>query len=355
MKKARLLAVVGLHPNTFKPHTGTKTSVLFVQKYTVQQLADIANVHEQVAKDCPAYEAIIQNLLNGPGDDIPEDQLPEAIADLLAETFTEPEAETGETTEADTDNEADAQTPLSDADHAAELQEKCDALKAELIRTKQKLLDLDSDSEALAQQQTELAILQQQQQAELDTLNTSADKTNYLKSQKAGHKQAIAELKAEYSLKIKTSKDQQKARKKALNAELKRLEKLIPQAEYALKLLSLRGKLELVLADADLIGILKERWIAAEVAKRLDYPIFMAVSERGGKDNSGDYVYVIDDNGNLVEDHDGQPKIDQDLVNYDLTAADLAVAASIPDEQLCIAEAFVRFAQEQGLKFWEVE
>ena len=28
LKKARLLAVVGLHPNTFKPHTGTKTSVL---------------------------------------------------------------------------------------------------------------------------------------------------------------------------------------------------------------------------------------------------------------------------------------------------------------------------------------
>lgn len=32
LKKARLLSVVGLHPNMFKPHTGTKTSVLFVQK-----------------------------------------------------------------------------------------------------------------------------------------------------------------------------------------------------------------------------------------------------------------------------------------------------------------------------------
>ena len=30
---ARILAVVGLHPNTFKPHTGTKTSVLFLQKW----------------------------------------------------------------------------------------------------------------------------------------------------------------------------------------------------------------------------------------------------------------------------------------------------------------------------------
>lgn len=33
MERCRILAVVGLHPNTFKPHTNTKTSVLFVQKW----------------------------------------------------------------------------------------------------------------------------------------------------------------------------------------------------------------------------------------------------------------------------------------------------------------------------------
>lgn len=33
MEHCRILAVVGLHPNTFKPHTGTKTSVLFAQKW----------------------------------------------------------------------------------------------------------------------------------------------------------------------------------------------------------------------------------------------------------------------------------------------------------------------------------
>ena len=32
-KQARILAVVGLHSNTFKPHTGVKTSVLFLQKW----------------------------------------------------------------------------------------------------------------------------------------------------------------------------------------------------------------------------------------------------------------------------------------------------------------------------------
>jgi len=32
-ERCRILSVVGLHGNTFKPHTGTKTSVLFVQKW----------------------------------------------------------------------------------------------------------------------------------------------------------------------------------------------------------------------------------------------------------------------------------------------------------------------------------
>jgi type I restriction enzyme M protein len=37
MERARLVAVVGLDGNTFKPHTGTKTSVLFVQKWDEDQ------------------------------------------------------------------------------------------------------------------------------------------------------------------------------------------------------------------------------------------------------------------------------------------------------------------------------
>lgn len=34
LKRCRLLGVIGLHGNVFKPHTGTKTSVLLVQKWT---------------------------------------------------------------------------------------------------------------------------------------------------------------------------------------------------------------------------------------------------------------------------------------------------------------------------------
>jgi len=38
MKKARILAIVGLDGSSFKPHTGTKTSVIFLQKWKVGEL-----------------------------------------------------------------------------------------------------------------------------------------------------------------------------------------------------------------------------------------------------------------------------------------------------------------------------
>ncbi len=53
LRKARLLAVVGLHGNSFKPHTGTKTSVLFLQKYTQAQLDEIIAIQNEVQDSCP--------------------------------------------------------------------------------------------------------------------------------------------------------------------------------------------------------------------------------------------------------------------------------------------------------------
>ncbi len=56
--KARILAVVGLHPNTFKPHTGTKTSVLFLQKWNDDP--DIGSLCPRI-DDYPIFFAISQN------------------------------------------------------------------------------------------------------------------------------------------------------------------------------------------------------------------------------------------------------------------------------------------------------
>lgn len=344
LKKARLLAVVGLHPNTFKPHTGTKTSVLFVQKYTQEQLDQIVKVHDEVAGACPDYEADIKGVLtvHEAAEDVPEETIPEAIADLIGETFAEPESEevangNGEEVNGDGDEE----TAAGEEDLLAAAEEKLNGLKTALLDAKQKLMDFESDAEALTQQhKQEITAIAEHWAGKKKELNA------HLKPIKAGHKTTLAGLK-------ETQKDKQKK----LKTEIKVLEKQIPQAERELKALTNRGKLELVLADAELIGTLKERWISAEVAKQLDYPIFMAVSERGGKNNSGDYEYVVDEEGSLVEFPDGHPQegqlvVNQDLVNYDLRPEDLAGPRKIPDDKLCIAEAFVRFAKEQKLSFW---
>ena len=346
LKKARLLAVVGLHPNTFKPHTGTKTSVLFVQKYTQEQLDQIGKMQANMAGACPDYRTEIKNLLETYqfAADVPDDAIPEAVADLIAENFSEPEAEESADGNGKDENseENDASTDI--VDRIALAEEKLESLKAELEETKQKLMVLESDFEVLTKlHEQDITVITEQWTGTKDELRT------HLTTVKKGHKAAIKALK-------ETQKDKQKV----VKAEIKTMEKQIPQAERDLKLLSNRGKLELILVDEELIGTLKERWIAAEVAKKLDYPIFMAVSERGGKNSSGDYDYLIDEDGSLVEFPEAHPQggqlvVDQDLVNYDLTPDDLSEASKISDDKLCIAEAFIRFAQEQNFSFWSRE
>ena len=348
LRKARLLAVVGLHPNTFKPHTGTKTSVLFVQKYTQAQLDQIAQVHDQVAGACPDYAADIQALLaaHDAAADVPDETIPEAVADLIAETFGEPETDeaasgNGEAEGNEASENGDEADVSAEEDRIVAAEEKLNSLRAALLTAKQRLINLDSDLEALA--------LKQAQEVDALTIQWAGDRSAL--------RQQVQEVRKLYRISVQEMKDAQKAQQRVIKLEIKALEKEIPQAETALRRLSNRGRLQLLLADGELIGTLQERWIAAEVAKQLDYPIFMAVSERGGKDNSGDYQHLLDEQGSLVEFPDGHPQegqlvIDQDLVNYDLGAKDLADAAKIPDEQLCVAEAFVRFAQEQQFSFW---
>ncbi len=74
-----------------------------------------------------------------------------------------------------------------------------------------------------------------------------------------------------------------------------------------------------------------------------DYPIFFAVSEKGGKDNSGDYIYLKGDNGQYEYDRNGHMVVDHDLHNHD---------GELPDG---IAEAFITWAKGEGLSFWRVE
>ena len=337
LRKARLLAVVGLHPNTFKPHTGTKTSVLFVQKYTEAEIAKIECVKQEVAAACPDYETKIKELLTQFENeaDIPDEKISEEVSALLFESFGEIDTEVTETEE----NAEDVPEETLELDDLIEqATENITSLRRELLLEKQKLEDMESDLEAL----------KTKAQQEMDVLSNNWTGTK---------KELATELK-QFKDKLKEDekklKEKQKEQIKRIKATMKSLETAIPNAEYDLKKLTNRGKLQLLLADDEMVGTLKERWIYAEVSKKLDYPIFMAVSEKGGKNNSGDYEYRTDEDGNFIEYDDGQPIIDQDLVNLDLDAKDLKDANSLPDDKICIAEAFVQFAQKHGFDFWGV-
>lgn len=75
-----------------------------------------------------------------------------------------------------------------------------------------------------------------------------------------------------------------------------------------------------------------QKWNEKEKVPK-NYQIFMVVSKKPGKDNSGDYVYKKDDKGNYIHDAKGRKVLDHDLDD--------------------IAEAFMGFAKEQKFSFWK--
>lgn len=417
LRHARLLAVVGLHGNSFKPHTGTKTSVLFVQKFTVEQLAEIEKIQRKVEDSCPDYEQMIANLVYEEKavkdlveedvlampitqtveeetedeetgetvttqsieevfegghvltkediaelkklkyknvyvqtnvEEIAEEDIPEEIFELLLEEYPEPEVveevqaegngEEAEKNEADNEEEKEEEVPLTLEEKMEAIDERIDEKRKNLLQAKTKLADLDDEVEALKNKQTT-----EIQLAKDAWTGTARDFNAHIKPVKDQHK-----------IEIKALKDKHKETAKLLKADIKSYQYEIPLAEEEKLLLTNKGKLELLLRNTDSIEKLRNRFIDAEVAKKLDYPIFMAVSEHGGKNNSGEYQYMTDDDGNIIEDAFGNPEIKQDLVNHKITRAQLmADASKLKMEDCCIAEAFVKFAIEQKFDFWK--
>ena len=72
-----------------------------------------------------------------------------------------------------------------------------------------------------------------------------------------------------------------------------------------------------------------------------DYPIFYAVSEKGGKNSSGDYIYVKEENGQNKRDVNGHIIVEHDLHRHD---------GELPDG---IAESFIAWAKSEELSFWK--
>lgn len=84
-----------------------------------------------------------------------------------------------------------------------------------------------------------------------------------------------------------------------------------------------------------------QKWDDKLCPKVEDYPIFFAVSEKSGKDNSGDYVFLKNGGGQPKLDKNGHMIIDHDLHNH---------GGELPDG---VAEKFIEWAKSEHLSFWK--
>lgn len=242
---ARILAVIGLHVNTFKPHTGTKTSVLFLQKYTDKELEK-----RQAIKNRYTIEW--------------DDHLYKLKSLTMKETLGEEEVPS-----------------------------------LLLAQMQAEFMDIESFD------------IEENENQENDELEESDEEIE----------ERISNLREQLAAMPKVAKGK---------AALKRA---IIDTRRKLASRSVKGQFLWILSDDELLARYKDSWLADKAAKDLDYPIFFAVSEMGGKNNSGEPIYKEDQNRERILDNHGHL-----IVKHDL------------DE---IAEAFVIFAKEQGFDFWK--
>lgn len=200
--KARILAVVGLHNNTFKPHTGAKTSVVFLQKYTEEELADIQDVQNQHAAAFDVHVAELDALRASPS--INNDDLPSVLASFLQSEF----------------DEMEATLPLA-------------------------VTEQDVESEDGAAEET--------------TPETDDELQEYIES---------LETRLEVEGRFRGRAD---------------VERAVAEARRRLASRSLKGQVQYLRQDPGTLARYRSVWLADKSAEDLDYPIFFAVSERGGE------------------------------------------------------------------------
>jgi type I restriction enzyme M protein len=250
--KARVLGVVGLHGNTFKPHTGTKTSIIFLHKYTDEMLDTIREVQNRHTAEWERHLTGIRKL--AAQSQLGEDELPGLLLTYLQAEFQD-----------------------------------------EIVQSS---AEENEDNEAIEETNDELT-------------------------------ERVTELESELAVMPARAKGK---------AELRRA---IIKTKRKLAARSLLGQLGWLVSDERTLGHYRQGWLADRAAEELDYPIFFAVSQKGGKDNRGEPIYKKDEEGRPVLDKHSHLIIDHDLHNND---------GALPDG---IAEAFITFAKEQAFEFWK--
>ena len=162
LEEARILAVVGLHGNTFKPHTGTKTSVLFLQKYTEKEKKEIQNIK---AKNESNWDKYIEDLRvkyenTSWNTEIDEEKIPEELKSFTKTSFETQEEleEQGQETDSQENSETNDEKSLKSlSEELEEIQEILDGKEQEMEKaTGEKRGNLTKEIRAVKAKQKKL-------------------------------------------------------------------------------------------------------------------------------------------------------------------------------------------------------
>ena len=348
--EARILAVVGLHRNTFKPYTGIKTSILFLQKYTNEEKKKILGIKVKCEREWFEFVKRLKKEYQDVGWDklLSEKELNEELRSFVETYFEERE-----------ELEKETRKKLEEKIEGLEVEKNEELEKIEEIKWKKSLKTLTECVNLVEE------VKKYYQNISWDELLCGGELSEELKSfintyfeTKIKSGGSIEDSEVEETEKIKRKKSL-----KALIEKLQEMQVLLREKHKELKgnilddkkmeetrkeIDTLTGRIEkfnkdisqrtlggqiyLVLNDEGTTEQFKKFWLDGKVIKESDYPIFFAVNQKSLKDNKGEYICKRGLKGGFLLDKYGRSIIDHDL-----------------DE---IAEAFVKFAKEQNFNFW---
>jgi len=348
--KARILAVVGLHGDTFKPHTGIKTSILFLQKYTNEGKKKIQGIKVKCEREWFEFVERLKKEYQDVGWDklLSEEELSEEL-----KSFVETYFEEREELEEETRKKLEEKIEGSEGEETEELEKTEEIKRKKSLKALTECVDLVEEVKKYYQNISwDKLLCEGELSEELKSfINTYFETRKKLEEKIEGSEgEETEEIKSKKSLKALIEKLQEmqvllrekhkklknnilkdekieETRKEisALTGKIKKFNKEISQR-------TLGGQIYLVLNEEEITEQFKKFWLEGKVIKEIDYPIFFAVNQKSLKNHKGEYRYKRGLKGELLLDKHGHAIIDHDL-----------------DE---IAKAFVKFAKEQNFNFW---
>jgi len=348
--EARILAVVGLHRNTFKPHTGIKTSILFLQKYTNEEKNKIQGIKEKCEREWFEFVERLKKKYQDVGWDklLSEEELSEEL-----KSFVETYFEEREELEEETRKKLEEKIEGSEVEKAEETEKMEEIKRKKSLKTLTEYVDLVEEVKKYYQNMSwDKLLCEGELSEELKSFINAYFKTK-IKSGESIEGSEIEEneeIKRKKSLKALIEKLQEmqvllREKHKKLKDNILKDEKIeetrkeintltdkIKKFNKEISQRTLGGQIYLVLNEEEITEQFKKFWLEGKVIKEIDYPIFFAVNQKSLKNHKGEYRYKRGVKGEFLLDKHGRGIIDHDL-----------------DE---IAKAFVKFAKEHNFNFW---